>query len=400
MKSYSYVNGQLGATTASGWKSLSDVLTKFTKPVYIYNAYTIQSRIDALKKALTSINFTAHYAMKANDNKEILALIKKNSLGIDVVSAGEAKRAIEVGFKPTEIIFSGVAKSKDELTFAIQQKFKQINVESLPELERIGQICKALNMSANVGLRLNPDIKVDTHPYITTGFRENKFGLPEEQIKTAIDIVKKYQPLIVLKGLSSHLGSQIRDLSPIADALKAMISVNSLLKAAGFQIETLDIGGGVGIDYHTDDEASEYKMIADFGDIISSHKAELPLQLLLEPGRWIVGRSGILCAQVEYVKNNGFKNFLILNTGMNHLMRPSLYKAFHRTLPVLAGANDKHSLCDIVGPICESSDVLGHDRMLPPMKEGDWVAIMDAGAYGMAMANSYNRHEFPSEILI
>jgi diaminopimelate decarboxylase len=345
------------------------------------------------------MNFASHYAVKANANQGVLNLVKKSGFGVDVVSKGEAQWALENGFQPSDIIFSGVAKSKDELTFAIQQQIKQINVESLPELERIGGLCRALQKTARVGLRLNPDIKVDTHPYITTGFRENKFGIPEEQISQAVTILKKYHPWIELKGLSSHLGSQIRDLSPLADSLGALISTSSILKAQGFQLATMDIGGGVGIDYHSADETNEFNMIRELGEVIRNRKSELPPQLLLEPGRWIVARSGVLCAQVEYIKNNGFKNFAILNTGMNHLMRPALYKAFHRIAPVVDSKKDIQ-LYDVVGPICESSDVLGNDRQLPKMREGDWLAIMDAGAYGFSMANFYNRHEFPSEILI
>jgi len=399
MTSYSYHNGILGADTESGWLSLETVLRDQHHPAYVYNTHSLRRRIEALQKAFSGVNTAVHYAMKANAHQDILSIIKKSGFGVDVVSLGEIKWALDNGFAAQDIIFSGVAKSKAELTFAVEQDIKQINVESLPELERIGQICQSLKRRARVGLRLNPDIKVDTHPYITTGFRENKFGLPEEQIRDAVAIVRKYQPWVDLKGLSSHLGSQIRDLSPIGDSLKALLAVSAQLVAQGFKLETLDIGGGVGIDYHTDDETAEYKMIADLGDLVRRHRDQLPAQLLLEPGRWLVARSGVLCSQVEYVKFNGFKNFLIVNTGMNHLMRPALYKAFHRASPIAQRVGESQ-LFDIVGPICESSDVLGHDRLLPKMKEGEWLALSDTGAYGMVMANYYNRHDFPAEILI
>lgn len=401
MAGYIYKNGILGAETSAGWKDLRDVIAPYNRPVYIYNTSSVQKRIDALKKSLSGLNVQAHYAMKANANGDILSLMKKNSLGVDVVSLGEAQWALKNGFEPKDIIFSGVGKSKEELTFAVQNSFFQINVESLPELERLGGISQALQTKASVGLRLNPDIKVDTHPYITTGFRENKFGIPDEQIPQALAVIQKYSPWLELKGLSSHIGSQIRDLTPLIDSLKALLLVSQQLMAKGYNLQTIDIGGGLGIDYHSDNEESEFLMIAEFGQQIKTLLEPFKGKLLLEPGRWLVGRCGVLCAQVEYVKFNGHKNFVILNTGMNHLLRPALYKAFHRALPVeKPAASNEQALYDIVGPICESSDVLGHDRLLHKIKEGEWFALMDAGAYGMSMSSYYNRHDFPPEIII
>jgi len=399
MTSYSYKNDILGAETGAGWKSLGDVVGSHTHPVYIYNSASLQKRAEAMKAALSGIAARPFYAVKANANDKILKIIRENTFGADVVSMGETKWALENGFKGSDIIFSGVGKSKEELTFAVQSGLAQINCESLPELSRLGEISKSLGKTAAVGLRINPDIKVDTHPYITTGFRENKFGISEDQLSEALNIIKKYSSSLALKGLSCHLGSQIRDLSPIFDSLDSLLRLSRQLGDQGFKLSTLDIGGGVGIDYHTDNESEEYKMMEALGAQLKKKQAEFNGQILLEPGRWLVGRCGVLCAQVEYVKFNGHKNFLILNTGMNHLMRPSLYKAFHRSL-LLKKSKSPEKLYDLVGPICESSDVLGHDRMLPTPNEGDWIALMDAGAYGMSMANAYNHHEFPAEVLI
>lgn len=399
MKSYSYKNGILGAETARGWSALSDTLTTAQRPVYVYNTHSIDRRVSALKAALAGVDSQIHFAMKSNSNPEILRRMKAAGLGVDVVSAGEAQLALDCGFKGKDIIFSGVAKSKAEIIFALKNGFFQINVESLPELERIGRLSQELGSTAPVGIRINPDIMVDTHPYITTGFRENKFGIAEEQISDVVAILKKYPEHLSLRGLSCHLGSQIRDLKPIGNSLKSLIAASENLIAQGFDIQTLDIGGGVGIDYGTDDESSEYAMMAAFGEMIKSTPLPFKARLLLEPGRWLVARSGVLCSQVEYVKFNGSKNFLILNTGMNHLMRPALYRAAHRSL-LLKKTAAPEKIFDLVGPICESSDTLGFDRVLPEPQEGDWIALMDAGAYGMSMANSYNRHEFPLEILI
>lgn len=337
------------------------------------------------------------YAVKANSNKDILKLMQKSGLGVDVVSSGEALWAIENGFAPSDVLFSGVGKSKAEITLALQKQFFQINAESIEEIQRIIALAKTLHKKAAIGIRINPNIKPDTHPYITTGFRENKFGISEYQLPDALKLIQENTAHIALNGLSAHIGSQIRDSKPLIETIHALIHMARNLKNQGHALKTLDFGGGIGIDYNSDNESSEFELMTTFTNELKKMRTEFDGQFLLEPGRTLVGRAGVLCAQVEYVKFNGYKKFLIVNTGMHHLLRPALYKANHRILP-LTSTGDNTDFYDIVGPICESSDVLGHDRQMPKMNEGDWIAIMDTGAYGMTMSSYYNRHAPPEEI--
>jgi diaminopimelate decarboxylase len=399
ISSFSYQKNILGANTAQGWIPLDSVLNP-GKVSYVYNTHSIQQRIQKLKSAFSSASPQMHYAMKANSHPQVLKLMVQNQMGADVVSAGEARLALEAGFSAAKIIFSGVGKSKEELTFAIQNSFFQINVESLEELNRVGQLAQSLQKKTAVGIRINPNIRVDTHPYITTGFRENKFGISEYQLSEAQQIIRRFSPWLELQGLSSHIGSQIRDITPLVESLESLIQSSRALIDQGFPIKTLDMGGGVGIDYFSDDETKELQFAEDLGKKVSSLMKASPTQLLMEPGRWLVARAGVLCAQIEYVKFNGYKNFVILNTGMHHLLRPALYKAHHRILPLHLRKTEPAKIYDVVGPICESSDVLGQDRSFSSPQEGDWFAIMDAGAYGMVMSSHYNHHPLPTEVLI
>lgn len=400
MVSFSYKNNTLGAQTKTGWQDLNTIAANQKGPFYLYNSHSVEQRIDILSQSLEGLDFKLHYAVKANAHVGLLKIFKDKKVGVDAVSRGEVAWALENGFSAQDIIFSGVAKSKDELNFAITNELYQINVESLPELERIGAIAKTLGKKARVGLRINPNIKVDTHPYITTGFRENKFGVADYQITEASAIIKKWAPWIVLQGLSCHIGSQIRELPPLLESVQSLLRSTQSLVKEGHAITTLDIGGGVGIDYSTDDETAELETTKKFYQSAKEILKDFKGRVMLEPGRVLVGRCGILCTQVEYVKYNGYKDFIIVNSGMNHLLRPSLYEAFHRILPLTVRKENAEKLFDVVGPICESSDVLGHNRVMHSPNEGDWLAIMDAGAYGMTMASFYNRHEFPNEVVI
>lgn len=399
MQSFSYQEQQLGANTATGWVSLSSLLKGKSKPVYVYNLASIQKRVDFLKSQLAGLNTQMFYAVKANANHQVLNVFKTAGLGVDVVSGGEAQWALDNGFKPSDILFSGVGKTKNEITMALEKNFFQINAESVEEIQRIIALAKSVSKKATIGIRINPNIKPDTHPYITTGFRENKFGISEYQLPDALKIISENAQHIELKGISAHIGSQIRDINPLLETIHALIQMARNLKNQGHPLSRLDFGGGIGIDYSGADESSEFEIMKTFTEELKKVRKEFDGQFLLEPGRTLVGRAGVLCAQVEYVKFNGYKKFLIVNTGMHHLLRPALYKANHRILPVIE-SHAKTDFYDVVGPICESSDVLGHDRQFPLMTEGDWIAIMDSGAYGMTMSSFYNRHEPPEELCI
>lgn len=400
MKSFAYQNSHLCAKTSKRWIDLLPLVKEADHSTYFYNLHSIENRITALKNCLGNLNYKIHYAMKANAHPHILQVVQQMDCGIDTVSLGEMSYAIEHGFKPSEIILSGVGKSHNELRESIQVGIKQINVESLSELKRLGEIAQALEKTCHFGIRLNPDIKVDTHPYISTGFRENKFGIPEKQIPDVIEVIRSFDPWLKWQGLSVHIGSQIRDVSPLLDSAKALVRMQQTLKNSEQNITNLDIGGGVGIDYKSDDEGPELEMLKAYGEGLQNIFKDFQGEILLEPGRFIVARSGVLLTRVEYIKNNGYKNFVIVDSGMNHILRPSLYQAYHRILPVLETSKNKKEIFDIVGPICESSDVLGYERFLPRPEEGDWLAVMDAGAYGYTMASNYNMHLMPYEICL
>lgn len=399
MQSFSYQADKLGAVTTDGWVPLESYLKGKSHPAYLYNLSSIAKRADFYNDNLKDLNTKMFYALKANGHSEILKLLKKKGLGADVVSGGEANWALENGFAPSDILFSGVGKSKDEITMALQKGFFQINAESVEEIARIISLAKTLGKKAAIGIRINPNIKPDTHPYITTGFRENKFGISEYQLPESLKMIAANKDHIELRGLSAHIGSQIRDIKPLVETVNALIHMARNLKNQGYPLKTLDFGGGIGIDYNSENETDEFALMTEFCEAVASARKDFDGQFLLEPGRTLVGRAGVLCAQVEYVKFNGYKKFLIVNTGMHHLLRPALYKASHRILPLNA-RHTAQEFYDVVGPICESSDVLGHDRQLPALEEGDWIGIMDAGAYGMAMSSFYNRHEPPEEICI
>lgn len=397
--SFGYQHNRLGAFVEGRWIDLLDLIESHPHPTYFYNLYSVKNRIQKLKDGLGNLNYKIHYAVKANAHPHLLEVVRQSGCGVDTVSLGEMIHSLEHGFKAKDIILSGVGKSKKELTQSVLLGIKQINVESLSELQRLGEITSVYERECRFGIRLNPDIQVDTHPYISTGFRENKFGIPEKQLPDVLEIVEKY-PWLKWEGLSVHIGSQIRDVEPLLQAARALVRVCHNLTFYNQNIKSLDIGGGVGIDYKTDDESSELAMLQEYGQGLQKIFADFKGEILLEPGRFLVARSGVLVTQVEYIKNNGFKNFIVVDSGMNHLLRPSLYQAYHRILPLKDQAKSKKAIFDIVGPICESSDVLGYERYLAEPQEGDWLAVMDAGAYGYSMASDYNMHEKPNEICL
>ncbi len=399
-ESFSYKDNVLGVEAEKGWTSILELIPDSEVPTYVYNLKTIKSRIDAYKSSLSKLKTQIHYAVKSNGSAEVLKCFQSEGTCADVVSQGEFKRALDCGFKGSQIIFSGVAKSRKDILFAIENDAYQINIESLAELRRVCEISKSIDKEARVGFRVNPDIPVDTHPYITTGFRENKFGIGLDQVRKAVKILKESESLVKLTGISAHIGSQIMDVDPLVDSAKALKRLAKELEGQGFKLESIDVGGGVGVDYQSHDESLDIQMIKNYGKKLEELFSDFDGTIVLEPGRSLVGRSGILIAKVEYIKNNGFKDFIIVNTGMHHLMRPSLYKAYHSIVPVRKTGENLEKNFDIVGPICESSDVLGFDRVMEEPKEGDFLAILDAGAYGMTMANEYNLHKLPNEVFV
>lgn len=377
---------------------LPSLLKGREEPFYLYDLDGMRTRVRALAKAYPKLEI--HYAMKANSAPKILGVFREEGTGVDVVSGGEIECAFRAGFEPKDVIFSGVGKTKRELGLAIGRGIKQINVESPAELRRIVELSRALGKKPRVAFRMNPDVDAKTHPYITTGFRENKFGMGEHFVEELLEILKSAQGVVEPVGLTLHIGSQLRDLKPIEDAIRITRGVFERFRAAGVRLESIDVGGGLGIPY-TDEHripSLDLSLIAQYGEMLSRALSGFSGRVLCEPGRILVGSSGALLGEVQYVKETPFRNFLILNTGMHHLIRPSLYQAFHRILPVAENPLRRKMVYDVVGPICESSDVLGKQREMSEVQAGEWLAIADAGAYGRAMASTYNEHEFAEEL--
>jgi diaminopimelate decarboxylase len=403
-----YLHGRLkvGAENAAP-EALADVAELAREaggPIYIYDLDDIRARYEALSGALAqgpgiTPRHTLHYAMKANSHPEILKLLGSLGAGVDTVSAGEIRIAIAAGIPPGRIIFSGVAKTEKEIEYALEQGIKQINVESPQELERIARVAKRLGTMADVAFRMNPDVNPQTHPYITTGFRENKFGMDESFLPELIAILKREKSHLRPRGLTLHIGSQIFEIDVLAEAIEKTLAIHRHFENEGFRFDRLDIGGGLGVHYEQPTASSEAKLIENYGLMVRQLAKGLDVEILTEPGRILVARAGLLVGEVQYVKQAPAKTFAILDTGMHHLIRPALYGAKHRVLPVaLVSAPAK--TYDVVGPICESSDFLAKDISLPEVRQGDLLAIADAGAYGFVMASHYNAHALPAEICV
>lgn len=363
-------------------------------PLYVYDLRQLKQRLDFFFKHKPK-NSQVHFALKSNNNKDILRILKSKSVGVDVVSIGEIEHARKAGFMPKQMVFSGVGKTENEIQKALKYKVAQINIESLPELERIAKISRKLKTTAQVAFRMNPDVDTQTHPYIRTGFRDNKFGLDFSEIPELLNVCKKNKKNLKLIGLALHIGSQIRDVSPFKAAIQKTCELYKALQAQGYQLQNLDVGGGLGIDYSSDNLSADEELLKNYFKAVAEVTDKYDLNnLFFEPGRILVARAGVLLAEVQYVKVTPHKKFVILNTGMHHLIRPALYQAEHRIEVLSKKPKDSpQALFDVVGPICESSDVLGFARSLPTtIAAGDIVAIHDVGAYGATMSSDYNLH--------
>lgn len=380
-------------------KKLSDYTNLDSRSVYAYSKATILDRVQQYQSALSGFNYEIHYAVKANACPGVLQLLADAKLGADVVSGGELKIALEF-FAANKVIFSGTGKTKAEIKYAIEAGIKQINVESVEELKRISEMLNQPELSevssVDVGLRLNPSVDAKTHPYISTGFRDNKFGIDETQIQDCYDIIKANSK-IKLRALTCHIGSQLLEFSAMRSALKKMRRLCQQAVELGFPMDRIDIGGGVGIQYEQD-AAADKDVFDSYMQVVQQELSGIDMQIMTEPGRFIVARAGVLLTEVQYVKRTPHKTFVICSSGMNHLMRPALYQAYHRIFPLKKRIGSMK--VDVVGPICESSDFLAKDREISKIEPGDWLAVADSGAYGYSMATPYNAFDFPLETLI
>ena len=386
---------RLDGTLACDGVPLPALAAAYRTPLYVYSAATIVSRYRAVDEAFASHPHAMHYALKANSTLAIARLLRGLGSAADANSGGEIDVALRAGFIPPQIVFTGVGKTPVELEQAIDLGVKTINAESEGELERIDAIARARQTRTRVALRVNPDIDARSHPHISTGLKTNKFGIPIDDVR---EIARKAagRPGLELVGLHSHVGSQITDLSPLRRAAEALVTLSRELRDDGVTIEHLDLGGGLGISY----DGSAAPTAQDYAGALLPAVKDSGLSIILEPGRSIVGPAGALLTSVVDVKEqSGGKLFVILDAGMTELIRPMLYNAFHRIEPVVARGGPE-MICDMVGPLCETSDTLGRDRRLARPVVGDVFAVLDAGAYGAVMASNYNRRTMPAEVMV
>ena len=364
-------------------------------PCYIYSHRTLIRHFQAFDQAFKAIPHIVAFAMKANSNLTVLRLLAKEGCGADIVSGGELFRALTAGMAPNKIVFAGVGKSKEEIQYALESDILMFNVESPGELQQINEVAGSMGLRAKVALRINPDIDPQTHPYISTGLKKSKFGIGADRALEEFDAAGNL-PHIEVVGVHSHIGSQLTQITPFVDALKKAIALIQTLQAKGVHIQYLNIGGGLGITY-SDETPPHPKELAE---AISPLLQSVSCQIIMEPGRSIVGNAGILVTKVLYNKASADKHFMIVDAAMNDLLRPSLYDAHHDIQPVLKKESSVVTTVDVVGPICESGDFLAKDRKMPHSQPGDLLAVMSAGAYGFTMASNYNSRPRVPEVLV
>lgn len=389
MSAFALNNGQLYAESVS----LIDIAARFGTPCYVYSRAALESALDEFQHELNGTDSLVCYALKANSNLAVLNVFARRGAGFDIVSIGELKRALAAGSDPQKIVFSGVGKTAAEMAFALEVGILCFNVESMPELERLNTVAAQLGKRAPVSLRVNPDVDAKTHPYISTGLRENKFGVAYED---ALNVYQRASrlPNLAIAGIDCHIGSQLLDPSPFSEALDKLLLLIDQLAASGISLRHIDLGGGLGIRYR-DEQAPT---VEDYLQPLLRELKGRNLKILLEPGRRLVGNAGVLLTQIEYLKPGDAKNFAIVDAAMNDLARPALYDAWHDIVPVSPRSAAPGSW-DIVGPICETGDFLGRNRQLA-VEPGDLLAIMSAGAYGMAMSSNYNTRPRAAEVMV
>jgi diaminopimelate decarboxylase len=381
--------------------ALPKLAERYGTPLYVYSQNAIRERLAAFQRAFRSVSHTICYSVKANSNLSILRLLAREGCGFDVVSGGELERVLEVDRQAArKIVFSGVGKSRDEMTAALKAGILLFNVESESELWTLAECAARLRKVARMALRVNPDVAADTHPYISTGLHKHKFGVPLA-VARALYAKASAVRYLTVAGVSVHIGSQITDVAPFAEAVERVADFVRELRADRHRVQYVDIGGGLGINYQGQ-EARFDEYVASYARAISHPLRGLGVHLLLEPGRAIVGPAGALVTSVLYRKQNEAKRFLVVDAAMNDLIRPALYNAYHEIVPVvrprvLSLRNEK---VDVVGPVCESGDFFARDRELPKIEEGQLLAILDAGAYGMALSSNYNSRPRPAEVMV
>ncbi len=374
--------------------AVQDIVKKYGSPCYIYSRATLERHWHAFDKAFQDHSHLICYAVKANSNIGLLNLLARLGSGFDIVSMGELERVIAAGGDPKKVVFSGIGKREDEILAALKIGIRCFNIEVQDELDRINHLAKLLGVIAPVSFRVNPNVDAKTHPYISTGLKENKFGIDIDQALTEYRRAAT-MPNINIIGIDCHIGSQLTETGPFLDALDKLLELVSALKADNINLHHLDLGGGLGIRYNTETPPKP----ADYVELILERLGANDFEILLEPGRAIVGNAGILVTQIEYLKPTPHKNFAIVDAAMNDLMRPSLYSAWQEIIPIVKNSNTPEKLWDIVGPVCETGDFLGKERMLK-LAQGDLLAIRSSGAYGFSMSSNYNSRPRAPELMV
>jgi diaminopimelate decarboxylase len=375
---------------------LERLAERYGTPLYVYSTATLTRHWRVLNRSLSGLRHLVCYAVKANSNLAVLGLFARLGSGFDIVSGGELYRVVRAGGDPRKVVFSGVGKTDEEIAFALEAGVRVLNVESGPELARISLMARRMGRRAPIALRVNPDVDPKTHPYISTGLRDNKFGVSVDDARRLYALAAKDDALEV-RGVACHIGSQITSVRPFLDAIARVLALAKDLARQGIAIGHLDVGGGLGITY-SDEEPPHPD---EYGAAIAKALARFPGEILLEPGRVLVGNAGVLATRVLHVKRSGRKVFVVVDAAMNDLVRPSYYGAHHEIEP--AGAprpGAREIVCDVVGPICESSDFLAKKRRMPEPVPGDLLVVRSAGAYGFTMSSNYNTRPRAAEVLV
>jgi len=376
--------------------ALADIAARAGTPCYVYSSRATLEKYRAYDEAFGDLPHRICYAVKANSNTGILALLARAGAGFDIVSGGELFRVLKAGGDPSGVVFSGVGKIADEIGYALAHGIHSFNCESEAELALTDALAARHGVKARVALRVNPDVDALTHPYVSTGLREHKFGIDIDGVE---DVYRRSAGLsnLVLEGVSCHIGSQLLDTLPMLEAVDKMLALVDRLRAAGFPIRHLDLGGGLGVPYRPDDIAPE---VHAFITEMRGKVKHRDLEILVEPGRSIVAQAGVLLTRVLYRKRTGKKEFVVVDAAMNDLIRPSLYQSHHEIVPLRLAPERGAILADVVGPVCESSDFLARDRHLANVLPGDFLAVCTAGAYGFVLASNYNSRPRPPEVLV
>ena len=390
MSYFGYKNRELHAEAVP----LARIAEQYGTPCYVYSRAALTDAYRAFDAAFKDRDHLVCYAVKANSNLAILNLFARLGSGFDIVSGGELERVLAAGGDPRKIVFSGVGKSEPEMRRALAADVLCFNVESESELTRLDRVAGELGKTAPIGLRVNPDVDAGTHPYIATGLKQNKFGVP---YRDALTLYRRAASLrhVRIEGIDCHIGSQLTDVAPFAAALERVLALVDNLEREGISISHIDVGGGLGIRYQPEEAPPA---VADYARALTGRMGKRAYQLLLEPGRALTGNAGLLLTRVEYLKHGEEKNFAVVDAAMNDLLRPALYDAWHDVLPAVA-ADGETQTYEIVGPVCESGDFLARERSLA-LHEGDLLAIMSAGAYGMSMSSNYNSRPRAAEVMV